>query len=154
MSAKLPRAQGNEPVVIAPRLWNQLADMVEQAALTTGAGDVDVIDLGIGGKIIVPRDRRGLIHVLLTKNGGVNGTDKSAVCTNSFDIFDAVRDPSKAHKLNTVSSGAALTPIITPLRALKVQLTEASDGIAYQTAGGTWKLLETNEKTVNEKDCT
>jgi hypothetical protein len=153
MAQKLPRATGTEPVAITPRLWNQLADMVEQAVMITGAGDVDIIDMGIGGKIIVPRTRRGLIHVLLTKNGGVNGTDKTTACTNTFDIYDAERDPSKSHKLNTAGSGAALGPVIAPFRALKIELTTAAEGIAKATAGGTYKLLITDEKPVNEKDC-
>jgi hypothetical protein len=77
---------------------------------------------------------RQSIDVLVTKIGGVSGTDKVAVCTFTYDIFDAIFDEGKTSKLNTASGGAALS--------------------LDQKLDGTWVLTWVDEKPANEKDCT
>jgi hypothetical protein len=82
--------------------------------------------------------------------------DKVAVCTFTYDIFDAIFDEGKTSKLNTASGGAALSldGAGNGWRALKLQLTQASRGHAYQKLDGTWVLTWVDEKPANEKDCT
>jgi hypothetical protein len=157
MSTTLPRATGIEPIAITPRLWNQLCDMVESAAKFAAAGDADIFDLGAGGRIVVPRaTNKNIIPLLVTQIGGVAGTDQSAVCTYTYDIFDAVKDPTKLSKLNTASSGAALSlqGKGNGWRSLKLQLTAATRGMVYKASDGTWKLFWLDEAPANEKDCT
>jgi hypothetical protein len=115
----------------------------------------NAVSIGLGAKRGRPIPGAA-IEVLVTQIGGVSGTDKTAVCTFTYDIFDAINDVAKANKLNTASGGAALalTGKGSGWRSLKLQLAAGSRGRAYQNLDGTWVLVWVDESPANEKDCT
>jgi hypothetical protein len=153
---KLPRASPGTTVVIAADVWNVLAAAVEKSNNFTVSAPLHLSESPSGRALSLTTEATVDISVLVTKIGGVSGTDRSANCTWTYDIFDAIKDPAKATKLNTASGGAALglTDAGNGWRALKLQLTQASRGRAYRDGSGTWVLYWVDEKPANEKDCT
>jgi hypothetical protein len=90
------------------------------------------------------------LYVDLVRNGGVLGTDKVTAATAAYDLYDHNNDAGHVTKLNS----SAQTPINAPFRSLKVQLTQAANGIAVRVSDGTYILWDCDEKPANEKDCT